>query len=65
MKDEVVEEEEEGETKEMATADLPQQEEEEDECPVCIEALQKDAKKLYAMCAVAREFTCGVTKESK
>ena len=44
MKDEVVEEEEVGETKQMATADLQQQQEEEDVCPVCIEALQKDTK---------------------
>ena len=52
MKDEVVEEEEEeGETKETVTADL-QQEEEEDVCPVCIEPLQKDAKKFlrYSCC---------------
>jgi len=51
MKDEVVEEE--GETKEIATeaADLPQQEEE-DMCPVCIEALQKDTNKFvrYTCC---------------
>jgi len=55
MKDEVVEEEveEEGETKETATADsVQQQEEEEDVCPVCIEALQKDSKKFirYTCC---------------
>jgi len=38
--------------KEMATADLPQQQEEEDVCPVCIEALQKDASKFnrYMCC---------------
>ena len=53
MKDEVVVEEEEGETKETATADLPQQEEEEEDvCPVCIEPLQKDPSKFvrYACC---------------
>ena len=43
-KDEVVEVEEEGETKETVTVDLQQQQEEEDVCPVCIEALQKDTK---------------------
>ena len=41
----------EGETKETTAADLPQQEEEEDVCPVCIEALQKDPKKFM-------RFTC-------
>ena len=57
MKDEVVveveeEEEEEGETKETVTADLQQQEEEEEDvCPVCIEALQKNATKFV-------RFTC-------
>ena len=51
MKDEVVMvEEEEGETKEVASSPLPQQqEEEEDVCPVCIEALQKDTKKFARM----------------
>ena len=54
MKDEVVVEEEEDETKETTTADsLPQQEEEGDMCPVCIEALQKDAKKFV------RNTCCG------
>ena len=52
MKDEVVEEEEEkGETKETMTADSPKQQEEEDVCPVCIEALQKDQTKFI-------RFTC-------
>jgi len=54
MKDEVVEEEveEEGETKEAATVDSQQQEEEENVCPVCIEPLQKDANKFirYTCC---------------
>jgi len=51
MKDEVVEEEVEGETKEAASLPLPQQEEEEDVCPVCIEAVQKDETKF-------NRFTC-------
>jgi len=53
MKDEVVGEEEvEGETKETVTADSPQQEEEEDVCPVCVEVLQKDSNKFtrYSCC---------------
>jgi len=51
MKDEVVEleVEEEGETKETTTPNLPQQEEEEDVCPVCIEPLQKDSVKFVRM----------------
>ena len=49
MKDEVVVEEEESETK-GTVADLPQQEEE-DMCPVCIEPLQKDSVKFI-------RFTC-------
>jgi len=53
MKDEVVVEEEEGETKETMTADSPQQEEEEDVCPVCIEVLQKDTHKFL------RNLCCG------
>ena len=50
MKDGVVVEEE-GKTKEMASADLSQQEQEEEEdvCPVCIEALQKDSSKFNRM----------------
>jgi len=52
MKKVVVEEE--GEKKETTTADSQQQEEEkEDVCPVCIEVLQKDAKKF------ARYTCCG------
>ena len=51
MKDEVVVEEEEGETKKTVTADSQQQEEEENVCPVCIEALQKNATKFL-------RFTC-------
>jgi len=52
MKDEVVEEEV-GEQKETVTADLQQEEEEEDVCPVCIEPLQKDSSKF------ARYLCCG------
>jgi len=52
MKDEVVAEEE-GERKETMTADLPQQQEEEDVCPVCIEPLQKDSNKF------TRNTCCG------
>ena len=52
MKDEaVVEEVVEEETKEVISSPLPQQEEEEDVCPVCIEPLQKDANKFV-------RFTC-------
>jgi len=43
--------EEEGETKETASTDSQQQDEEEDVCPVCIEPLQKDPKKFV-------RFTC-------
>ena len=53
MKDEVVVEEVvEEETREVASSPLPQQEEEEDVCPVCIDPLQKDSKKFvrYACC---------------
>jgi len=60
MKDEVVVEEE-GETKEMATADLQQHEEvEEDVCPVCIEALQKDDTKFirYTCCGKGIHMWC-------
>jgi len=55
MKDEVVVEEVvEEETKEVVSSQLPQQqEEEEDVCPVCIEALQKDADKF------TRNTCCG------
>ena len=52
MKDEVVEEEV-GETKETAPVVSQQQQEEEDVCPVCIEALQKDPKKFI------RNVCCG------
>jgi len=63
MKDEVVVvEEEEGETKEttQVTADLPQQQEEEDVCPVCIESLQKDSTKFvrFACCGKGIHFWC-------
>ena len=62
MKDEVVVEEVvEEEKKEVVSSPLPQQqEEEEDVCPVCIEALQKDAKKFsrYTCCGKGIHFWC-------
>jgi len=59
MKDEVVEEEE-GETKEASSPLPDQQEEEEDVCPVCIEALQKDANKFtrYTCCGKGIHMWC-------
>jgi len=51
MRDDVVVEEEEGETKETPTGELQQQGEGEDVCPVCIEPLQKNVKKFI-------RFTC-------
>jgi len=63
MKDEVVDdvETEEGETKETEAADSQQlQEEEEDVCPVCIEALQKDTTKFirFSCCGKGIHFWC-------
>ena len=59
MKDEVVEEVE-AETNETVSSPLPQQQEEEDVCPVCIEALQKDPKKFTrnACCGKGMHFWC-------
>ena len=46
----VVVKEEEGETKETATGESQQhEEEEEDVCPVCIESLQKDSNKFFSI----------------
>ena len=59
MKDEVVVEKK-GETKETVTAVSRQQEEEENVCPVCIEALQKDAQKFtrYSCCGKGIHIWC-------
>ena len=60
MKDEVVEEEEEGETKEAVSLPLPQQQEEENVCPVCIEAVQKNSSKFvrYTCCGKGIHIWC-------